>query len=81
MERKSFSKKKDELQGKGLKASWVIETGESPARKIVAFAKKTLISLIVITTHGRSGFSHLFLGSVAEKVGREGAEFSSVLIQ
>ncbi len=77
---KFLSKKADDLQAKGLKVSWVIETGESPARKIINFAKENLISLIMITTHGRSGFSHLFLGSVAEKVAREGSEFSSVLI-
>jgi nucleotide-binding universal stress UspA family protein len=58
-----------------------IETGESPARKIVDFAKRNLISLIVMTTHGRSGFSHMLLGSVAEKVAREGSEFSSVLLE
>ena len=78
---KYLSQKSDELKARGLKASWVIETGESPARKIVDFAKRNLISLIVMTTHGRSGFSHLASGSVAEKVAREGSEFSSVLIE
>jgi universal stress protein A len=76
-----LSKMSDELKAKGLKVSWIIETGESPARKIVEFAKQNLVSLIVLTTHGRSGFSHLLLGSVAEKVAREGSEFSSVLIE
>ncbi|MBU2227515.1 MAG: universal stress protein [Proteobacteria bacterium] len=47
----------------------------------VDFVKRNLISLIVITTHGKSGISHLLLGSVAEKVVREGSEFSSVLIE
>jgi|WetSurMetagenome_2_1015567.scaffolds.fasta_scaffold04707_9 nucleotide-binding universal stress UspA family protein len=76
-----LSKKSDELKAKGLKSSWVIETGESPGRKIVDFAKRNLVSLIVMTSHGRSGFSHLLLGSVAERVMREGSEFSSVLIE
>lgn len=78
---KFLSKKSDEFQAKGLNASWAIETGENPARKIVDFAKRNLISLIVMTTHGRSGFSHMLLGSVAERVAREGSEFSSVLLE
>jgi nucleotide-binding universal stress UspA family protein len=78
---KYLSQKSDELKARGLKASWVIETAENPARKIVDFAKRNLISLIVMTTHGRSGFSHMLLGSVAEKVAREGSEFSSVLLE
>jgi nucleotide-binding universal stress UspA family protein len=78
---KFLSKKSDEFQSKGLKASWAIETGENPARKIVDFAKQNLFSLIVMTTHGKSGFSHALLGSVSEKVAREGSEFSSVLIE
>lgn len=77
---KYLSTKSDELKAKGLNVSWVIEKGESPARKILDFAKKNLICLIVLATHGKSGFSHLLLGSVAEKVAREGSEFSSVLI-
>lgn len=38
------------------------------AEKIVAEAKAWPADLLVIGTHGRHGFSHLFLGSVAEKV-------------
>ena len=78
---KFLSKKTDDLQARGLKASWAIETGEYPATKIVDYAKRNLISLIVMTTHGRSGFSHMLLGSVAERVAREGSEYSSVLIE
>jgi nucleotide-binding universal stress UspA family protein len=76
-----LSKKVDELKAKGLKASWIIDTGESPARKIVSFAKQNLVSLIVMTTHGRSAFSHVVMGSVAERVAREGSEFASILIE
>jgi nucleotide-binding universal stress UspA family protein len=78
---KFLSKKSAELQAKGLKASWCIETGENPARNIVDFAKRNLISLIVMTTHGKSGFAHALLGSVAERVTRDASEFSSVLIE
>lgn len=37
---------------------------------IVAFAKESGSDLIVISTHGLTGFEHLLLGSVAEKVAR-----------
>ncbi len=35
---------------------------------IVQYAKNIAIDLIVIGTHGRTGLSHLLLGSVAERV-------------
>jgi nucleotide-binding universal stress UspA family protein len=41
-----------------------------PAKVIVDFAEKENVSMIVIGTHGRSGFSHLLMGSVAEPVVR-----------
>ena len=42
----------------------------SPITHIVEYARATGIDLIVMGTHGRSGFSHLLLGSVAENVVR-----------
>lgn len=41
-----------------------------PWRAITSFAEEAEIDLIVLGTHGRSGLSHLFLGSVAERVVR-----------
>lgn len=41
-----------------------------PARRIVAYAKRAGIDLIVMGTHGRTGVSHLLLGSVSEAVVR-----------
>ena len=38
--------------------------------EIVKYAKEHEIGLIVIGTHGRTGLSHLLLGSVAEKLVR-----------
>ena len=38
------------------------------APEIVAHAKKVGADLIVMGTHGRSGFQHALLGSVAERV-------------
>lgn len=40
----------------------------SAAPELVRFAEEGAYDLIVIGTHGRSGFSHLLLGSIAEKV-------------
>ena len=40
----------------------------SPAREIVETARRLPVDLIVISTHGRTGLPHVFLGSVAEHV-------------
>ena len=47
----------------------VLRSG-SPIAHILQYAQETGIDLIVMGTHGRSGFSHLLLGSVAENVVR-----------
>jgi nucleotide-binding universal stress UspA family protein len=44
---------------------------ESPVEGIVAYAREAAIDLIVIATHGRTGLSHVLLGSVAERIVRE----------
>ncbi len=41
-----------------------------PSDRIIEYAKKHQIELIVIPSHGRTGISRFFLGSVAEKVVR-----------
>ncbi|HEY7529654.1 MAG TPA: universal stress protein [Gemmatimonadota bacterium] len=41
-----------------------------PAHEILQRARRSRADLIVISTHGRQGLAHLFLGSVAEKVVR-----------
>ncbi|MFM7867597.1 MAG: universal stress protein, partial [Planctomycetaceae bacterium] len=38
--------------------------------EIIDYAKSQDIDLIVIGTHGRSGLSHILMGSVAERVVR-----------
>ncbi len=43
----------------------------SPVEAIVDYAQEQHIDLIVIATHGRTGLSHVFLGSVAERIVRE----------
>lgn len=46
-----------------------LEAGD-PAETIAKVAQEGAYDLIVMGTHGRTGLSHVFLGSVAEKVVR-----------
>lgn len=41
-----------------------------PAKEIVGFAREKNCDLIVMSTHGRKGFAHFLMGSVAEAVVR-----------
>jgi nucleotide-binding universal stress UspA family protein len=43
----------------------------SPVETIVAYAEDLRVDLLVIATHGRTGLSHVLLGSVAERIVRE----------
>ena len=47
----------------------LIEVG-IPAEEIIRVAKERKVDLVVIATRGRSGLSHILMGSVAEKVVR-----------
>ena len=55
--------------GPGLTITTEIGVGLA-ARQIVASARRQSADLIVIGTHGRTGLSHVLLGSVAEGVVR-----------
>lgn len=56
----------DEVRG-AVATDTTVRVG-SPAREIVEAARSLLADLIVISTHGRTGLKHVFLGSVAEHV-------------
>jgi len=43
----------------------------TPAEGVVDYAAEQNVDLIVIATHGRTGLSHVLLGSVAERIVRE----------
>jgi nucleotide-binding universal stress UspA family protein len=53
-----------------LRAHAALEISDSPANAITAYANRTPIDLIVMGTHGRTGFIHVLMGSVAEHVVR-----------
>ncbi|MGH9338262.1 MAG: universal stress protein [Acidobacteriota bacterium] len=59
----------DEHLGSGIQAHAMVGYGDA-AREIVRIAEKEMIDLIVIATHGLTGWRHLVFGSVAEKVVR-----------
>ena len=55
------------LQRAGVTARWEVLSG-SPAEAIVDYANAAPFSLVVMTTHGRSGITRWAFGSVAGKV-------------
>jgi universal stress protein A len=55
------------LRNRDVPTKIVVEVGH-PAETIVDAAKS--VSLVVMSTHGRTGVSHLLMGSVAERVVR-----------
>jgi nucleotide-binding universal stress UspA family protein len=57
------------LKKRYAKIRTVLEDGLA-YQAIVAAASKLKADLVIMATHGRTGLSHLFMGSVAEKVVR-----------
>jgi universal stress protein A len=58
-----------EAEAAGVEVTRQVVLG-SPSHEIVKVAAAEKVDLIVIATHGRTGFSHLVMGSVAERVVR-----------
>lgn len=75
-QRKAAVKQLERLQGryarKGQKLRTVLQNG-TPYQAIVDTAKSLKANLICMSTHGRTGMTHLLLGSVAERVVRSAA--------
>ncbi len=57
----------DQLTQAGIKVDTVILSGRA-ADRLVRYAVNNGVDLIIMATHGRSGISRLFWGSVAEKI-------------
>jgi universal stress protein A len=60
------------LRREGLAVGTLAVTGTVPDR-VLALTGELGVSAVVVGTHGRSGVSHLLLGSVAEKIVRNAA--------
>lgn len=68
--RSSLERLRKERLNRKTRARVRVVTGD-PATEIVRLAREEKTDLVVLPTHGRSGFSHVFFGSVAEKVVRQ----------
>jgi nucleotide-binding universal stress UspA family protein len=64
---KYLARVEEQLQKAGLSVQSRVLTGE-PAEQIVDYASASPFSLVVMSTHARSGLSRWVLGSVAMKV-------------
>jgi len=60
-----------QLQQAGIHVTTVMREGAAD-ENIVEYAKEQDIDLIVMSTHGRSGFKRFFVGSVTDRVIRTG---------
>jgi nucleotide-binding universal stress UspA family protein len=60
----------DRLRDRGTTVRGTVRGG-APIEEILRAAKDENVDMIVIGTHGRTGLSHVFLGSVAESVVRK----------
>jgi nucleotide-binding universal stress UspA family protein len=65
--RNYLAKIRRKLAKSGLKVETVVVDGDA-ADEILAYAQNNKVDLIAMTTHGRSGASRWFFGSVAQKV-------------
>ncbi|MFT4541433.1 MAG: nucleotide-binding universal stress UspA family protein [Planctomycetota bacterium] len=52
----------------GLQVEVAVHPAEGSAQGIADWAEKNEVDMIAISTHGRTGFRHLALGSVAESL-------------
>lgn len=57
-------------RAQGVQIETHLPVHQSPAEAILAYAQERGVSLIAMTSHGRSGAGRLMLGSVADKVVR-----------
>jgi len=70
--REELARLERRVRQRGLKCRTLVLRG-APFREIVDAARKQKVDLIVMGTHGRTGLSHLVMGSVADRVVRTAA--------
>lgn len=75
-----LSKVAGELNSRGIKTSWDTGMGERAATLIIDYARENDVSLIVMSTCGRSGSYPGIMGSVADRVSKGGTEAGILLI-
>jgi nucleotide-binding universal stress UspA family protein len=63
-----LAKVKSQLSSEGIKVETVSMEANRPAETIMDYAKKNDMELIIMATHGYTGFKKLMLGSVASGV-------------
>ncbi len=65
---KSMSQLKSTAKKKGISASIDVIKTESVVKQVVIYAKSDKIDLVIMGSHGRTGWKKLLLGSVANGV-------------
>lgn len=65
----SLAKVAEPLEAQDVRVSRVVEMGPV-VEVILGVAERERVDLVVLGTHGRSGFMHLLMGSVAEQIVR-----------
>ncbi len=66
MVRPSSEKISEKFKSEGIKVRTELLVGDA-AEELIKFANQNPFQIVVMASHGRSGFKHLVLGSVAEK--------------
>ncbi|MBT9133183.1 MAG: TRAP-T-associated universal stress protein TeaD [Firmicutes bacterium] len=68
-DREYLSQVAADLKQEGIAAETIVVRGQA-AEAILDYVKNNQVDLVIMSTHGRSGVSRWFLGSVAERVVR-----------
>lgn len=64
----ALQKKAELLMEAGFKAHVVIMKSRNPAEAILEYVDQKNIDLIIITTHGYTGMTRFFIGSVTDRI-------------
>ncbi|MCK9486399.1 MAG: universal stress protein [Dehalococcoidia bacterium] len=76
----NLAQAKQSLEAQGITVSTVIRSG-NPGDQIVEAADELGCDVVVMATHGRTGFRRAILGSVADHVARNTARASVLLVK
>jgi nucleotide-binding universal stress UspA family protein len=65
--KQQLAKLSEKAKKAGVRATELLAEGD-PARQVVRIARSKNADLVVVGTHGRTGFTKFFLGSIAARV-------------